>query len=597
MHNFNKYKYFLLHSVLALLIGVSLINNRWHVSPYGFSYYSYHCIASLLVMGSGTVLWQQKEKKITWSFTLAYFGCYTLYTVLQGYWITNNTFNHGHIYFVINTLLFVAYTIFDTELKAVYIARVICFYALLESLFCLLQYVHLASTYGTLFEVYGSLANPNYTAMFLAMAFPAVLYLVYTDSSKWVRWVAIATVAVLLLALGLLRCRTAGIGVVVGAAYFLGQHYAWQQKARDFVQTIKWWQLGVLALVLLVCGYLSLSFLYHFKQASSEGRLMIWKISLDLAMQQPLFGQGSYAFERTYNLAQGAYFASGQASAAAIFSADHVRVPYNDYLLCLIESGAVGLLLFVAFLGSLLALRPRIASLAFRMAYSGVLIFAVMSLFNSQLYVTPVFALLMLYGAIACSESIKNNAFTLGKYLKNILSLSLILVGALLFLFQCRMASGSRNIKKATVLTRKHQPKQAIALLQREQTILSFSDNLWLAFGAAQEELKDYNAALQSYQKAEHYTSDPKLFLAKGMCYANLNRYDEAIQQCSTALHIVPNRLQPRYALMTLYLAKQDTLTARRLATEIIEQTPKGVSKDAGFYKEEAKKIMMNEER
>ena len=75
-------------------------------------------------------------------------------------------------------------------------------------------------------------------------------------------------------------------------------------------------------------------------------------------------------------------------------------------------------------------------------------------------------------------------------------------------------------------------------------------------------------------------------------CYANLGKTEEAIQSCTQAMDMIPNRLYPKYILMKLYQVKGDSLRSIRIAQDILTAVPKGISKDAAAFKEGAQELI-----
>ncbi len=61
----------------------------------------------------------------------------------------------------------------------------------------------------------------------------------------------------------------------------------------------------ILILGIAVSGWLVMYYSYKTKQASADGRILIWKVSAGLLAGKPFGGYGYGLFEREYNLAQG----------------------------------------------------------------------------------------------------------------------------------------------------------------------------------------------------------------------------------------------------------------------------------------------------
>jgi hypothetical protein len=104
------------------------------------------------------------------------------------------------------------------------IAKIFSFLVIAEGILCIAQYLDWVATHNKLFEVCGSLPNPNYPAMFLAMSVPVLLFSYFTNKGFW-RYVTLLDFIVLSIALLILQCRSATIGVLTGISVFLFFHF------------------------------------------------------------------------------------------------------------------------------------------------------------------------------------------------------------------------------------------------------------------------------------------------------------------------------------------------------------------------------------
>jgi tetratricopeptide (TPR) repeat protein len=89
-------------------------------------------------------------------------------------------------------------------------------------------------------------------------------------------------------------------------------------------------------------------FLFHFKEDSSLGRLFVWKVSL-LNIKEYIFnGVGFGGFEYQYNKWQAEYFMNHPDDIANAQLADYISFAYNEFLHVFIETGIIGLFIFIA---------------------------------------------------------------------------------------------------------------------------------------------------------------------------------------------------------------------------------------------------------
>ena len=91
--------------------------------------------------------------------------------------------------------------------------------------------------------------------------------------------------------------------------------------------------------------------IYIVKKNSADGRLLMWKVAVQAAMEVPLTGVGWSDVAGTYGEAQEQYFASGKGSEQEIMVADAPEYVFNEYLQIAIAYGplaAAGVIVMIA---------------------------------------------------------------------------------------------------------------------------------------------------------------------------------------------------------------------------------------------------------
>ena len=79
-------------------------------------------------------------------------------------------------------------------------------------------------------------------------------------------------------------------------------------------------------------------FLYHYKQDSADGRLLIWRCTWSVIRESPWIGYGIGGFQAQYMDAQADYFKAHPGS-PYVMLADNTQAPFNEYLGLLTEFG------------------------------------------------------------------------------------------------------------------------------------------------------------------------------------------------------------------------------------------------------------------
>lgn len=587
---FTKEKLFQAHYPLyiPLLLSLSLLSSNRFVSPFEFSWYGHNIAAGIMVIAAGIAGMWLKKVRIGYMAPVVAFAAYTAWTVWDRSSAVPVPFYHGWMLLPVGLLLLGAYTVLISGqmLQLLQVGRIVTLLAAGEAMVCLLQYAKVVAPPGDLYPVSGTLVNPNLTAIFLAMTLPLLLFTGMSDRTRFRFFVPVAS-GITGIALLLLQSRTAIIGAGIAVLYFFAGKYQWRSRLQVLLQDKR--RLVWIILAVLVVLPMALYGIYHYKKASSDSRLFIWKVSMEMVAEKPVSGYGYFSFEKSYNLAQSAYFESGRGSSEDRYNASHIRIGYNDFIQNLVEGGIVGFLLYLLFIGSLLWLGLRhLPSPESAAAYSGVLVFSVMSLFNTAELTVPVFSMLILYTAFLCVGA-GGREYYLGKWIPAGL---LILPAVGVVFYQLKGATASLQVKKAVEYSQEGKNEEALDLLKPLSITLKYSENYWTINALIFQKMKKYESAGEQFGKALQLTSAPEIYIKQSECLMEAGKYDEALQSCSTALNMVPSKLLPRYTLMKIYEHKADTLQALIIAEDIMNQTPKGASKKADFYKKEAQNLI-----
>jgi O-antigen polymerase len=619
-----KKEYFL--SFLILILAATLVNSHLFPSAPLAAYFLYILLVSILALGCGLIfLSGNGQIGVGWSPALMFVLLWGLYVFGRG--VLSGEPLSFHTVYIIGTCLF--FFCVAAVLELVYpsmavLLRAVVLLACCEAIVSIFQFVDLIPSANSYFQVTGSWVNPNVTAMFLAMSVPAVLYLLFS-AGKTDRIFSVSALALITGSLFLLKCRTAIAGELAAAGMVLGYRFRlvqWLTGRRQ--RGLKLVLLAVVLAALATGGWAA----YRFKQASADGRKLIWKISLEMVKDRPLTGVGYGRFEYEYNRRQAGYFEEERGSEEEKKYASYVHMAYNEFLESGVEGGIPGLLLFAGIIlfllfqnragGGAAANRGRTAGQrpatggreeageGYVMILRGdadlmvvcraaVAVFAFMSFFNFTLQAIPVTGLFVFYGSILSYQYARDRRERKGeeglapmRLNKAVTGVVLLLAGAWLIFTQPGIAAAQMELRQAErQIGRKHY-RLAAGTLAKDGEILATSGGYWECLGKIAYMQKDYRSASDYLSRGRQYSSDPGLFILSGNCYEMQEQYDSAEKQYLIALNMEPDRLLPRYDLMNMYLKKGDTLRAVDRAAEILVIRPKVLSEKAEEYKEEA---------
>ncbi|KAF2517208.1 O-antigen ligase family protein [Flavobacterium foetidum] len=533
------------------------------------------------------------------------------------YVFSNYLINRATLIFTIYSitlyfLLIRSTTVFSTssfKFKSFFIG--IATIATIESIYCILQFYGVFKSGNKFYNVTGSWNNPNITAIFLALTFPIFLYLFKTQYKK----IILTGFLSLLIALLLLKCRTAFIGIIFSAIVFYSLEYQfinWIRNPKNRTATKALSILGVLIIIPLS------SQLYNAKKASADGRKFIWKVSAVMALEKPLAGHGYGFFEKEYNLHQSNYIKQGKATAEEIANAGSVIMPHNEILHNAVEGGMIGLLLILLFFGSILLtlrrskvnqndLNPNtdshLQNSNFILAYAGIVSFIAMSMVNSTIQIVPAMCLCVIYTAIICSSSKKMDFFVNLDLIQNkkafsIFSKAVIFIANLyLFSLVCGMAYADRQNKKAQLLKEAGQYDQALLIMSSLEPFLKEDPNYWKNYGDIYFQKHLYIKSLDCFKKAQMRSTLPDVYYGIGVCYERLKQYPKAVQHYETLTSLHPLKFSYRMKLLRAYLKNNETSKATILANEIIQLQPKIPSEKANRYKKICRILLNNLEK
>ncbi|MDQ0966724.1 O-antigen polymerase [Flavobacterium sp. W4I14] len=600
-------------SLLFSLITVTLINSKSFIYPSMFSLYGFIILGSLFGMLVVGMLLLRKNRVLLPILPVVWcFAGYMFYLCIHAMLFSG--INQKHLYLIFSSclffLLFIFFYVYD--LKLMHLFSCIILLAALESLVCIAQFYGLLKVENIYFVVTGTWANPNVIAMFLAMAFPAAAVLIWQNKILS-KMLGITVIVMMIIALAMLKCRTAIISATVSTAVLINYRYKVMFWIRQKQNRFKG---AVLLLCCLVIGAFSASQLYKSKQSSADGRKFIWKVSTAMLADKAIMGYGYGTFEKYYNLKQADYFKSGSGSEMERTNAGYVKTAYNEFLEHALQGGLLGSLFFFSLFVSLIAMypnrnipesegnfrdrsRPARTDLDHTMAaYSAIAGFLVMSILNFTLQAVPVFCLFIIYAAIV-SAAYARRQLKKEKGADITLYLPISVTGGFLFLIFSYFivsysikANADLQNRFARDLAKIGDRSKALQILRGLEVHLSEYDGYWMNYGNVLYADKKYDMALQKYNIAKKISSNPEIYMQTGRCYKKLLNPEQAIVDFGIVSDMVPNRFAPQFQLMVLYHQKKDLLKAVFMAKSILSLQPKIESSETDRYKSQANNFL-----
>ena len=195
----------------------------------------------------------------------------------------------------------------------------------------------------------GHLYNENYLAMLCALVVPlAIVQMVLPSQSRWSRVLAGVLVLAFLSLIVLSECRTAVVAVGIAIPCLLISLFQGSRPIRG-LRRLAALRPVALGAGLLAIGAAALLFLYQLKPASASGRIFLWRISVSIFGDHPVWGVGFGKLPHYMGLYHGKYFEGGAATPAETFIPSILESAFNQYLEVAVEFGLVGLLIWTPF--------------------------------------------------------------------------------------------------------------------------------------------------------------------------------------------------------------------------------------------------------
>lgn len=441
----------------------------------------------------------------------------------------------------------------------------------------------------------GSFANPAPFAIFMACTVPLVLHRVLNDDKwrTWSAWIKIIYLALSVAIIVISQIRSAWIGMAIGISIVLLYRYrlvAW------FVGKTKVFRISIVALV--ISGIItSAVLLFTMKKESAIGRLFVWKMSTHALADNPVFGAGFGNFIYAYNHAQADYFHQGHYTEDEFLVADDIKMAYNDLLQMAVETGAVGVLLFLALIFAVTHIVRRYAGERKEELIALLAVLAVILVAGWSSY--PLTILKLQLVMVVCLAVIGAYALPISKYQFTVVPLlrygtwiSSLAICCLLCIYSIQQlvargkwADGLQKYMSGDVITGFADMRDASNVLGDEPDFMINYASVLLAEGKIDEVQSEWNRMDLLYNDYSYY-------MLKADFYMNIKNFIRAEIYLHNALDIQPSRFIPRNSLMICYTQLGKQTEAVKMANEILTMPIKVYDQRVEAIQNGAKKFL-----
>lgn len=456
--------------------------------------------------------------------------------------------------------------------------------AVIHLFYILMQMFGLIDSSNKYFTIVGASKSPTVTALYLVGVLPLLISRIREKNNK-VFYVVL--LALSLLGICILKCRSAYIGGVVAILVYIIM-YNRKRSFFPFKKSSK--NIIFFIIVAIICSLLVVQ-LYKMKKNSADGRLLIWKLSVELIRERPQ-GYGYGLFEKIYNLKQSNYFLSGNSPVNERRNADFVRMPYNDFLEHGVEGGAIGMLFLLLFYVMMI----RKAAKENKCMETAILVsFCVMSLTNFvYTSIQPWLLLMCTSGFILIGSKGNADERQKAKMLLSsmfILGLTIIAVYELYVLSFAQMA-----LKKLSEASNKIEAlnDSCYEVLAKD---IGSSEAYWTCRAKNNMKQGNFMEARYNLLEARKYSSSPEILRRQSVCLFYEGMCEEGIAYVDTLNGIQPYKLAYKQQLMRYYLANDIPQKVKSYARDIVEVGAKIKTEEAICIINEAKNVLKGYEK
>ena len=466
---------------------------------------------------------------------------------------------------------------------------VLMFTGLIEAVWGMQQLHGYSHSNHSLFRLTGSFFNPGPYCGYLAVILSVCLWtaLRFQKGMHYFGWICVGAILIVLPA-GMSRSAWIAAVVACGWVYWT-ERIGWEKTKAVYRR----YKNATIPFVAILAGC-AIAGGYGMKRDSADGRLLMWKVTGKAILGQPLAGTGLGGFPAAYAEAQGGYFATGNATDREKRVAGCPEYAFNEYLQIGLEQGIGGLIVFVAWLGSMAyyGIRNRQQGAA-----GGVLALAVFAVSSYPLQLPSFWVALVFLGAICVTEDgtrTRSSALSVSPVCHITMISLLSLASVCLFILQ----KGQYEVYKQWGRLQMIYNNKAYESVAEDYH--SLHDKLKhkpeFLFEEAQclSKTGQHAEAIRVLERAKRLSGDPMIRYMIAKNRQMLGDYREAEEELLQAIGILPERLYPYYLLAKLY-AEPEFYQADKLraaAGAVLTKKPKVESTAIREMREEVKKII-----
>ncbi len=431
----------------------------------------------------------------------------------------------------------------------------------------------------------------------------------YADHLTMKSLVAISIIFICLV-LPASHSRAAWLAVLISSFYLFSIKFRLCHRIQTYFDT--WTKKLFLYASLLILLAISGAWLSHLKDGSFEGRLFIWKISMNMIRERPVTGYGIERFKAHYMDYQANWFAQNQAQEEAMVAGD-TNYAFNEFVQYSVEYGILGLIiiasiLIITFMSSGFRAPGTGSKVKTRNFYgviakAGIISILVFGMFSYPSQILPIKTNMVLYLATVAGlfsqKKISLLVSTNGRNRQHFShSLRIIFLIAVLILVHTGNKYLYRYSKAYCYWKEAYQTYQMGAYMtcledyEKAWPVLKSNGDFLTVYGKALSMAGKHDKAVEVLLQAAKYYPNVVVYTALGDSYKQLGEARHAEQAYRYAWHMNPSRFYPIYLLAKLYDETGQREKAILTANELLRMQIKVPSTAIDEIKEEMQNII-----
>ncbi|MNQ67618.1 O-Antigen ligase [compost metagenome] len=413
-------------------------------------------------------------------------------------------------------------------------------------------------------------------------------------SFEYIPLIGIVSIAILL---PVLQSRASWLASLLGSGVLLELKYHFLKNIFKKA-TVKAQKkcLVVLFIGLLIVGVSAA--LYHYKKASSDGRIFIWKVTTKIIADTPVFGVGFDQFKSHYMNYQAAYFAKyGETKEVVV--ADNTNYAFNEWLQFIAENGIFGFLLLFIVILILFQTKTKFSkTYEVFVAKTGLLTIGVFACLSYPMQILPIKIIIVILIAIVSICSAPSFQIKIGNDLKKqwIYKLSLIV---LVFFATCQAYIYTKKLHNGFIVWNKAlfryqygDYSRANKEFELAYPIFKKEGNFLMNYGKTLSMAEEHVKAIEVLELSKKYQNNTVIAIALGDSYKAIRYYHKAEVAYQQAINMIPSKFFASYLLAKLYDESGKEKKAVAIAKKLINKKIKISSSAIREMQEEMKTML-----